>query len=129
MSQRTLAYAGTAASARALMGVDFDSEEEALAYEAQWLAIVNELLEEAAIDDTVFLALRNLKAAVRNDQEERVLLFGSVLHYRPTKRTNALELCNTLYGELALYGDLVARNALAHPGIINAFDTVKVRVP
>jgi len=72
----------------------------------------------AATDDTTYLALTDLRAAVVTDLTERAATLPRIGHVTPPATLPALVLAHQAYGDATRDVDIVGRNHVRHPGFV-----------
>ncbi len=83
-------------------------------------------------DDDTFDALQALRAAVSTDLRTRALDLARITHYTPGETLPAIVIAHRLYGAaLAIERseEIVARNAIAHPGFVAGGVALEVLTP
>jgi prophage DNA circulation protein len=105
-----------ATTAEASATVDFASHQEAAAVR-EALAVALEAEAETA-DDAVYQALMDLRAAVVADITARGANLARIVTLRQPGTLPALVVAHRLYGDAARAEEIVARNALRHPGFV-----------
>ncbi|HSH72339.1 MAG TPA: DNA circularization N-terminal domain-containing protein [Methylophilaceae bacterium] len=81
--------------------------------------------ESAQVNDSLFLALVDLRAKVHADMTVKVQNAARLVNLTPKVVQPALVLSYDLYESVDREGEIVARNKLRHPGFIPA-ETIKV---
>jgi prophage DNA circulation protein len=103
-------------AARALVSVSHETLEDAI---ADRTAVADRLEEQATTaGDTSYPALVELRAAVLRAVPGDAVLARQVTHEQRTS-TPSLLLSYRLYGTVELEADIIARNAVQHPGFLS----------
>ena len=72
----------------------------------------------ATADDTTYLALTDLRAAVVADLTSRAINLPRISHVTPETTLPALVLAHQVYGDAARDADIVSRNHVRNPGFV-----------
>lgn len=107
---------GIAAAAEFMASLSFDSSAAALAARDEWLAAVEQVSYSA--DDSLYIALVDVRAAVVADINERAARLPVITSYTSPVTLPALVIAHQLYGDATRADDLVARNGIRHPGFV-----------
>jgi len=103
----------------------YDSHDEALAVREAIAARLDEQLELA--DPETFTALQQLRADLVRAVPAPADSLPHLVAHVPPRTVPSLVLAHRLYGDVALEGDIVARNRLPHPGFIPGGHALEVR--
>ncbi|WP_028008685.1 DNA circularization protein [Solimonas flava] len=83
-------------------------------------------------DDATFAALQSLRAAVATDVGERAADLARITRYTPSETLPALVIAHRLYGATSVEDnaeELIARNAIVHPGFVSGGVELEVLTP
>lgn len=104
-------------AARACAVTPFVSYEQAIAARDLVLASID-AVRDASPSDALYAALTDLRVTLVRDVAARGADLARQGVYTPAATLPALVLSYALYGDVAHEADLVARNAIAHPGFV-----------
>lgn len=126
--QKLVTHCSLAAKIGLSSEIPFDSAEAAENLEASLFEDIDEVLNGNFIDDEMYAALRQCKAAVRQDLELRAINLPRLVNFQTVETSNVLQIANEIYGDLEEVEDIVKRNNIQHPGFISGARTIQVRV-
>jgi len=126
--QQMVVYQAVSGMGGLMSLIPFDSAEDAEQTEDELFAILDGLLIDESIADNVYLAIRNLKAAIHNDLELRIVNLPRLVAFDVQETTNSLFLSNEIYGNITFEEDIIKRNAIEHPGFVPAKVPLKVKI-
>jgi len=101
-----------------LSRIDFDSRNQAEEFRDIVLNKYDELREAGALDDEVNQNMKDLRAAIEQDFDERLFTLASLTTFTPIQTVPALVVSHQLYGSIEQESDLIARNKIPHPGFV-----------
>lgn len=111
--------AATLAAARLVAETDWISRQDALAAGDDTLALIDaQMTTDAAITDSVYAALVDLRAAVSEDLRARAVALPGLTTYTPQVTLPALVVAHRLYGDAKRADEIAARNGARHPGAL-----------
>jgi prophage DNA circulation protein len=97
--------------------IDFPSYQDAVVIRDQ-LGDALDGLMEVTLDDAVYVALADLRAAVVVDISTRGADLVRIVQYTPAQTLPALVLSYRLYGDADKADALLSRNNISHPGFV-----------
>jgi len=84
------------------------------------------VVDGAPINDAVYGAMSDLRAAVMVDLRERGAQLPKLTSHTPAATLPALVLAYNIYGDAARADELIARNRIAHPGFVPGGEALEV---
>lgn len=111
-------------AARAATGATFDSHEDAVTSRDRITDILDAQGETASEEE--YTALQSVRSALTQVVPGPTSALPHVVAYTPVVSVPSLVLAYTLYGEVALEGDITARNRTPHPGFVGGGQTIEV---
>lgn len=109
--------AAIAEAATDAIETDFPSYEDAIASRDLLLDRID-ADAEIADDDNVYMAMMALRAEIARGIPDPAAKLPRIVSYAPPQTTPSLVLAYRLYGDAGRADEIVARNALRHPGFI-----------
>lgn len=103
------------------------SFSEAIALRDEIAGQLEELADSA--DDTLYMALTDLRIAVIKDINARAADLARTVQYTPPATLPALVVAYNLYGAIANTEDIIARNAIRHPGFVPGGRALEMLTP
>ena len=101
-----------------------DADAIAAAIEAQTAA--EDVVDSTPIDDAVYTALIDLRAAVTQDLRMRGAQLPKLTTYVPAATLPALVIAYGLYGDASRESEIVGRNRIRHPGFVRGGTALEV---
>lgn len=126
--QDMIVATGIASTVGLMASIDFDSIEEAEEYGDIVYTLLDAAMQNVNINDGIFESLRDCKAAVFADLEDRSIILPRLVEFSPVDTKSTLEISNEIYGNLDNEEDINLRNDIEHPGFITSAMTLKVKV-
>jgi prophage DNA circulation protein len=117
--------AAVAQAAAALVEVTFESFDQAVDLRERILEPLD-AIADVTLDDAVVGALANVRAAVVRDVAVRGADLARQVQYTPPATVPALVIAYALYEDVGREADILARNAIAHPGFVPAGQVLEV---
>lgn len=121
----TIQVAAVAQAAAALVEVAFESFDQAVDLRERILEPLD-AIADVTLDDAVVGALANVRAAVVRDVAVRGADLARQVQYAPPATVPALVIAYALYEDVGREADILARNAIAHPGFVPAGQVLEV---
>ena len=115
---RLLSGTVTTATGDTVVGVNFDSADQAIAARDDFLGLLDEL--ELITDDAVLLPLKALRAQVVKDMASRTANLARINRVTPDASVPALVLTQSLYADAERADDILRRNNIRHPLFVPA---------
>jgi prophage DNA circulation protein len=126
--QQTVALTAVAAMGGLFTFVEFDSVQQAEEDRKDFFDIMNKIMVDPNLDDSLYESLRDFKAAIHTDIETRALDLPRLISYDLPDQTNTLQLSNELYGSIEEEADLIARNDIEQPGFVSMAEPLEVKI-
>lgn len=107
---------------QAAADLEFDSYQSAAKARDALADQLDDLVVDVADagDDAAYLSLQAARAAMIRDITARGGSLARLYDYRPLQTEPALVIANRLYGDASREAEIVTRNAIAHPGFVQA---------
>lgn len=125
--QNAMAHQAVAALIGVLPFVDYRSVQEVREAQDFIFDLMDETMSDPNISDGLYAALRDSKKALYRDLEIRLINLPLLVEIELPEETNALALAYRLYGGIGEADNLVAQNALMHPGFVPAAVSLQIR--
>lgn len=130
--QRLVQRAAMAAAANATADSSYETTDDALrdadaiavAIDAHVMGV--DVVGGLPIDDSVYAALVDLRAAVVRDLRERGAQLPKLTRFTPAATLPALVIAHQLYGDANRADEIVTRNRIAHPGFVRGGEPLEV---
>jgi prophage DNA circulation protein len=116
--------AATVEAVRTAATLAYASYDEALALRDELAARLDLQMETAG--DASYMALADLRVALVIDIAIRGANLARIAYYTPADTLPALVLAYQIYGDAARDSDIIARNAIRHPGFVTGGDKLEV---
>ena len=113
---------------RAAAAVEWESKDEAIAQRDAIAARLDELAEDASLDDAVYQRMRDLRAVLDRTVPPANQRLPSLRIVTPPTTLPALVLAYGLYDDAAREMEIAERNNLPHPGFVRGGSPVEVLV-
>ena len=112
--------AAAAAAVRVAASIDFTSYDDAAATREQLGDAIDDVAIGAAVagDNDLWAELDALRQTMVSDLTARGASLARQYAYTPRRTEPALVIAYRLYGDASMADDIVARNAIAHPGFV-----------
>lgn len=105
--------------------ISFESYDQAIAIRERVLEPLDAIADTTR-DDATFAALTGLRAAVVRDVARRGANSAKIARYTPPATVPALVISYALYEGVGRETEILARNAIAHPGFVPAGQSLEV---
>ncbi|MEG7521510.1 MAG: hypothetical protein M3H12_00190, partial [Chromatiales bacterium] len=105
--------------------IDFDTADDALAVRDRLLDAIDAQME-IALDDAVYQALADLRAAIAEDFRIRAARLPEIGIYTPLTTLPAVVVAHQAYGDATRESELVTRNRIRHPGFVPGGESLEV---
>jgi len=107
-----------AASANALVDLEFASSDEVFAFQSQYLDVFDQLAADPDLDDQLYVQIRQLKAVVFGYLSDIAQQLPSITTYTTAKTLPSLVIAYTLYTDAERDLEIVARNDIKRPTFV-----------
>lgn len=118
----------TSAASSVISVMPFESVNQALELQSIILDQIDKINGRKDVDDNVYEAFRELKAAIVLHIEEEQTNLSRLISYTPTESIPSLTLSQLLYGSYDQADNIVSRNKIGHPGFIPGNQSVEVLI-
>lgn len=126
--QTAMAIIAIGSGASTISAIVFKTIEEAQQIQNDLFAMMDTLIDQELLSDTVYEAVMDVKTAVAKDIDQRVRELDRVVNYTLPETCSSLFLSNEIYGDLSREQEIIDRNNIAHPMFIIPIAPVKVAV-
>jgi len=106
----------------------FDSVDDAEAAKTKLFDLIDEVSATSFVTDDIYESLRDAKAAVNEDLNQRSITLPRIIDFQLPETRNSLLVSNEIFGNLDEEEDIIRRNKVIHPGFITGAVPIKIRV-
>jgi prophage DNA circulation protein len=126
--QQIIKYNAVAALVGLTTVEPFASTQDAEAAKTKLFDLIDEVSATSFVTDEIYEALRDAKAAVNEDLNQRSITLPRIVSVELPETRNVLLVSNEIFGNLDEEEDIITRNKVIHPGFVGGAEPIDVRV-